>query len=345
MTSKQEQFSARKAAELAATVQQNMQSKQAATAMVGKALGAPMDFSKGIPLGNPAVGTQKTANVPRVHTPRPPDEAFIDEERIRASQAAAAQAAAAGAQPLSDEEYEAMSNGTAPPPAAPPASRSRQAPKVEPIGKKPAHPLLRQLRSEFGLAGEDAKAPVEVHVAEHVWSFIQPTPDMIAFAAQLADTMASTTTEHALRTQQAILTGSIVAVDGTPVWEIFGLEPGERDDVTQPLNPKGPIRRRAALMLFNELTEVHTNRLLDVLYEAYKAKVDVEGEALSYAFYESIKAVSWVCTVEGCGHKVYRETKQNEKGEVMPYFCENHGVPLERGAAGASLAESLSPLK
>ncbi len=347
MTTKQEAHAARKAAELASTVQQTMNARNAATSMVGERLGAPMDFTKGIPLGTPQVGSQKAPNVPRVHTPMPPEEAFVDEERIRAAQAAAAKATASGGRPLSDAGYEAMRNGDELPPEAPPPppSNRRQAPKIDPIGKKPTHPLLKQLRSEFGLAGEDAKPPVEIQVAEHVWSFIQPTPDMIAFAAQLADTLASTATEHELRTQHAILTGSIVAVDGIPVWEMFGLEPGERDDVSKPLNPKGPIRRRAALMLFNELTEQHSNKLLEVLYEAYKAKVDVEGEALSYAFYESIKAVSWSCPVEGCGKKIYREVKQNESGEIMPYFCEDHGVALERSSPGTALSESLSPLR
>ena len=63
------------------------------------------------------------------------------------------------------------------------------------------------------------------------------------------------------------------AIDDTPIWEVFGLEPLHPDDVTDPLYPHKGIRFNSAEMFMEELrTSMHD--IVDDLFNQISEKVD-----------------------------------------------------------------------
>jgi hypothetical protein len=306
--------------------------KQAA-AQFGQQLGQPVDFSQGVDLAEkrpmpapPAPGTVREPVRPNVPVPRPP-EYDMREEAERAQREAEAQRTA-HARALQDAGVPGPGFGPGPQdpggPGGRPAGLDVQAVRSR---KRPVHPLLAQLRHEFGVAG-DQKPTVDVRVADHTWTFCQLTPDMIALAARMADTIAVTASEHGIRSQHAAVCCSVVAVDGVPVWQVVGEDPGPQDDVTFPLVPRGNIRQRAAVKFFAELIDGMKFRLVEALYEAYVAKVDRAESVRGYTSYEQVDHVTWVCTTLDCDHRIVRARRYRDDGTAVYPFCELHGSPM-----------------
>ncbi len=343
-----ERLSQARAEEHARNLEAGNLARQANAAEIGAKLGQTVDFSQGIPMGPPptaAVGSNRVPQRPDLAIPKPPSQ--TRQEEIQQSQ----DEAEAEREAYNEAMREAgiPSNPVVDPAqfAARPQRPLKTAPlkfsppqPARPQKKKLLHPLLTQLRSEFGI-GDEAKPPIEVKVAEHSWTFVPLSPDMIATVSRWSDNLAETAGEHAVRTRQAAVCCSIVAVDGTPVWEMMGLTPLENDDTSFPLLPKGTLRQRAALSLFVELTDGMKNRLLDALIEAYLAKVDPEGSVAGYTAYEKVDHIVWVCPGENCEHKLVRPPRPDD----APYHCEFHGLAMvNMSIIKPGIDEALSPL-
>lgn len=317
---------------------QAIQAGRQAAQQFGQQFGAPVDFSKGVDLAEkgrkgpaapppPVPGTVREPERPHVATPRPPEYDMRDEED-RARREAEHQRAQ-HQQALRDAGVPGVPGGFTGLDAGGPGGPAggpdvRQAVRTR---KRPVHPLLAQLRQEFGVAG-DQKPTVDVRVADHLWTFCQLTPDMIALAARMADTTAATASEHEIRAQHAAVCCSVVAIDGEPIWRVVGQDPGPQDDMSFPLLPRGPIRQQAAVRFFGELVDGMKFRLIEALYEAYVAKVDTADEVKGYTQYELVDHVTWVCSTLDCQHKIVRARRYHEDGTEQYPFCEVHGTPM-----------------
>lgn len=336
----------RRAEEHAKNIQEQMAQRAAAVEAFGATLGNPVDFSAGVPTGPaPAArtGTTKQAPPSSVYIPTPPPEE-VDED-------AEAQAQAQAQAEAEEADYAAAmaEAGKRPKPVNPADFRSKKQPPLrKPLGlasKKPKHPLLAQLHTEFGLGIEENPA-IDVQVADHKWSFVPLSPDLIALAARAADTMSETASEHNIRAKQAAVCFSVVAIDDIPTWEVLGLEPTERDDISQPRVPRGPLRQRAAVGLYGEMVSGLTNRLLDALYEAYMAKVDPAGRVKSYTAYEKQEHIVWVCREPDCTHQISRPRRYDDERNEQSYFCELHGAELfPVDSTKPRIDEDLGPLE
>jgi hypothetical protein len=338
MTDMKERLAQRRAQEHAQTVEAEMAARSSAIAEVGQKLGMPIDFSQGIPMGppQPKTGTVKEPVRQRIVIPKPPEVTRAEEEELSKQEAEAERV-------QYENDMRAAGIPVGPPPN-PADFQSKKTKREAVVGrKKPPHPLLTQLRHEFGI-GSDQKPPVDVKVADHVWTFVPLTPDLVSLAARAADSLAETIGEHSLRAKQAAVCFSIVAVDSVPVWLMLGLEPTDHDNVSFPLIPKGPIRQNAAVMLFGELTSGMKNRLMDALYEAYMAKVDPEGSVASYTSYEKTDHVVWVCVEPDCEHK-FSKPRHYEGDQELPYYCQIHGsVMIDVSTTKPRIDEDLRPL-
>jgi len=278
----------------------------------------------------PRTGTSRASERQPVHAPHPPRMSREEEAELTRAEAEAQQ-----------REYEADLELAGVPQPKPPV---RKAPERLIQREKQQHPLLRQLRAEFGVGTAD-HAPVEVQAAEHRWTFIQLTPEMIAMAARMADVLSQTSSEHSIRLQQMSVCASIVAIDGTPVWKVMGIEPQKDDNIDDPMVPRGGIRMRAALALYGEIVDRMRNRLIDVLFEAYVAKVDRQGEVRGYGSYEKTSHVVWLCAEEGCQTKRLLPRRFNADNEELAYYCEVHGTALyDVATAPPRIDEQIDPL-
>jgi len=346
----------RMAREHAEQTKATMDARSAALETLGDRIGLPLE-NRGVNLGppNPPKAGSYTRPTPQpIDIPRPPTHSREEELQLSLEEAENERHMHHGRssldqqippdddrpnQELSPRERRLRQMQVDGLPMPPQAIQQRM------LRKKPVHPLLLQLRHEFG-SGTSEKPTTDIKVADHTWSFMPLTPDLVATAARIADTISKTPTEHVIRSSQAAVALSIVAVDSIPVWMMFGLEPTLEDDVNFPLIPKGPIRRLAAVRLMTELDGLH-NQLMSRLQEAYTDKIDTVGVAKAYSEYETtVEYVHWVCSDPDCAQEIQRPRKFDpETNDELPYFCEIHGLEMiDAGTLHHRMEENLNPL-
>ena len=224
--------------------------------------------------------------------------------------------------------------------AQPTPTQQASKPAVKPKKEVPSHPILQQLRVDLGL---DTQKTIDLTIADHKWSYYPLTPEMTTLAMRIADMGSTEPTERTLLQQYAGVCCSIVAIDGTPLWEVFSIEPEKDDDVSHPLVPKGRIRQRAALALLQELMTNSKLGVLQSLLEAYNDKVDPEGVVKGYTEYTTEKYYKFTCSVEGCDFHIVRSKRFDDANRELAYYCELHGAILN-DAPVTDLKEGLSPL-
>ncbi len=250
--------------------------------------------------GNPLAQMMPPANNPEYHRRK---AAFIEDqqstaeaavldqfghmsenlERVRknppqaqAPQAPVQQPAAA---PLQDTEplppLPTQESVTQAPPAAP------QAP-VEPPSKD--HPILGRLRRNFGL---DSVPMVEVPIGDQVFTMRVLELSAVSQALRFADTLTMTPRENAIMVEIGIVSFSVIAIDGVPLWEVFDAPIPDADTVVvegarrptfKPMDPPASVRLMGATALMDFLNTETTTLLASELWKAYTEKVDPAGD-------------------------------------------------------------------
>lgn len=236
---------------------------------------------------------------------------------------------------------EAFEQQAEPPPAAPaPTARaSGSAPTVKPGPKKGQHPVLSQLREDLGI---DSVRPVDVEVGNHRWTLVALTPGDVATASRLADNLAVGQVETHMTYQTAVIAHAIAAIDGSPAYQVFGVDLPPGMQVTNPLRPPRAVRFHAAGKLFDFIQEEGRTELSRKLFEAYMDKMDASGEVRSYLDDPAHKRVTFRCEHEGCDHELTIKPKYRfgTRDMVLP-FCQWHAEPM---VAVDEIGEDAGPL-
>ena len=214
------------------------------------------------------------------------------------------------------------------------APSQRQAPKIQQADPVQEHPILTKLRQDLGI---DQINPADVEVGGHRWTMTILAPGDVALAARLTDSMSDTPTERQIVYQGAITSHSIVAIDGVPVYQVFGIVPMPGIVVTDHFRPPKSIRFLAAAKLFDFINDGSKTQLNDKLYDAYLDKVDIHGTVQSYLDDPNNQKVQFRCPETGCGHEVrIIPRKVLGTNDVHLPFCQQHGcpMPMVKEAAG-----------
>ena len=190
----------------------------------------------------------------------------------------------------------------------------------------PVNPILRQLRLDFGI---DTQKTIDLKIADHVWSFYPLSPEMTTLALRIAEMGSDANTERMLLQQYAAVCCSVVAIDNEPLWKVFSIEVEKGDDISQPLNPKGRVRQRAALALLQELMTNSKLGVMQKLIEAYEAEVDPSGVVKGYTDYTSETYYRFTCPVKGCNIHIVRSKRFDDQNKELSYFCEQHGEVMD----------------
>lgn len=155
-----------------------------------------------------------------------------------------------------------------------------QAPKI--FGAQPisGHPILQKLRQDFGIDN----IPVEkVDINGTVFTMRVLDNSSVTYALRVADSLSLVPRENALNLRTALTAFSVLAIDGTALWEIFevGIETSQQVLVEgrvrpsfDPMNPPQNIRALGASMFMDWLNNSATSSLIDELWKAYTEKVD-----------------------------------------------------------------------
>lgn len=345
MTSDRARLSGPRAAQIADNMKKQEELQQAAIAALGsKRVGIP---------DSPSVGSFKQPDVPRVHIPMPPKEAFLDEERNRLELERQKLHSQVTQPAVSDAEYEAALRDVRAPtpeqaqlPGFPPNPQPRRTviPQDITIGRKGEHPLIKALKADFGIV-QEADKPYEVKVAGHTWGMVKISPDMSLLAHEVARELADSALSLLTKTEHISTCASIVSLDGVPLWEVLGIEPKAEQLEHGKFLPAPSIRRLQTLRLYDFLNTTLEDSVIDQLTKAYKDKIDTSSLVLGYEAYEpeTERRSEWFCEVEGCDHKLFKKKILAVDGTYKPFFCEVHGVPMKE-VPSEDLKEALNPL-
>jgi len=139
------------------------------------------------------------------------------------------------------------------------------------------HPILHALRSALGVANVPTN---DVEYAGHVFSIRDITPEEYEYAGEMINrTAASDAKRRGLIDSLAQMSCAISAIDGTPLFELFGVTvpDGLVDKNFPPIN----VRQQCSTYLFNMLREESRMEAATGLFEAYfGARKPTHGEEI-----------------------------------------------------------------
>ncbi len=245
---------------------------------------------------------------------------------------------------------------TPPPPPSPPQARREHVPSPAKQPPHPAtqtkeelaavHPVLARMLRTFGLSNTksfdiDLFSPA----GDKVTYSMTVLPEE-ATAVAIQDSKARTDLSDELQVayfQNAYVSMSIVAIDGEPVWKIFGIEPLPEEAIVLDRDPKNvPVRMRRECS--RKLTGFFWSELgpvADKLWTFYEEVVAKQSRISSSYEREQRELVRFVCPIDGCTNVEFQKLRF-EEGEEQPWYCKVHGTimvkSIELGANDLPLA-------
>jgi hypothetical protein len=209
----------------------------------------------------------------------------------------------------------------------PQARTPARAPAVRQGPAKREHPVLVKLKNDLGI---EPLPSYDVEVGGHIWTMMTLTSGELALASRLADQNSATVSEQLMLYKMAIAAHAIVAIDGSPTYQVFGIDPPAGVHIANHLRPPTAIRFLSASMLFKFLSEDSRAALPDKLYDAYEDKCDKASAVASYLDDADARRVRFRCPEEDCGHELFVPPRiiPGTNDIVLPY-CQWHGVPME----------------
>lgn len=195
------------------------------------------------------------------------------------------------APPATPQEYTGLTVDPTPAEAPVPVA----APAPVPVAPVPVAPApapapsivitetLSKLREDFGI---DKIPLTEVVLNGHTFALRVLDTASVSTAIRFADTLSMTDRENAINLQIALVSMSVMSIDGEPLYKVFDINipqdqlimvEGVKKVSFPPLNPPVSIRTAAATNLMEFLNTTASTSLLGALWDAYNADVDPKG--------------------------------------------------------------------
>lgn len=163
----------------------------------------------------------------------------------------------------------------APAPVAPPAPA--QAPSIV------ITETLKKLREDFGI---DNIPLTDVVLNGSTFALRVLDTASVSTAIRFADTLSMTDRENAINLQIALVSMSVMSINGEPLYKVFDVDipqdqlimvEGVKRVSFPPLNPPASIRTTAATQFMEFLNVTASTSLLSALWDAYNDDVDPQG--------------------------------------------------------------------
>jgi hypothetical protein len=218
----------------------------------------------------------------------------------------------------------------------PPPQQQRQAPLPTPVVPQEVkqdnlsyHPVITKLLKNFGLK-KDKRHDIAIFLEDSsekmVYSMVEVTEELQTWALELAKEKItedgnSTATVYF---ELLFVCCSVVAIDNTPVWEIFDIKPVGNEVERLANNPfDTPLRmRKIAAKSLATLLWSETRPIADKLLTFYQEVV--MGKKVTSSMEEEVeKKVRFVCPIDECSNY---EFIIPEPG--VTFYCKFHGIPL-----------------
>jgi len=163
------------------------------------------------------------------------------------------------------------------------------------------HPILAKLRQDLGIESTDA---YDVQIGQHRWTLRALTSGEVGVASRLADQVAGGVVEHEIVNQAAISAYSVVAIDGTPCYQVFQVDVPPGVVIVDPMRPPTAVRSLAAQQLYEFIATESKTQLGQRLYDAYLDKADGDGAVSTYLDDPENKRVRYRCGVSTCDEEM-----------------------------------------
>jgi hypothetical protein len=217
-----------------------------------------------------------------------------------------------------------------------PPPQQRQAPQMK---TKTDHSVILELLQDFGVKDKEYKELTIQNTKgkPKVYLMTKVPDDVTVWSISDAQTRIPLEGDTAAMTwyQSLIACCAVVAIDGVPVYELFGISP-TREEEGKLSGDKYDISvriRKLAGRALAELLYKNTQAVLDKMSEFYVGSVS--GNDISSSYDESLThRTRYVCPIDGCT-TTYIETPP-ENGQL---YCKIHAEPM---IAAADLKDELN---
>jgi len=216
----------------------------------------------------------------------------------------------------------------------PPQPRPTQRP--EPL-EKYQHPVVSKLLGKFGLKKEK-RYPLEVTTDQASFKFLMvPIPDELSlWAVQKGQDLSA---QEGLQIgtgwlQTLLMACSVVAMDETPVYEVWGLTPSDEE---------AAVLRRDPYDISNRLIKLSATALAKLLWSRLPMVTDRLDKFYKEVVSPSIKVEStyereqkelkgnlcrFLCPIDKCTYEFTEVPVTAEGGGTAPLFCKLHGTTM-----------------
>lgn len=216
---------------------------------------------------------------------------------------------------------------------------SQQSPSsIEQVVKKYQHPVLKRMLEKFGLQAQK-KFELEIYSkdgSKQKYTLTATPDDVIIWALSVAQPKILTDGESVATSwfQMVQICSSVVAIDDTPIWQIFNVNitQSEQSDLSKdPFNISSRVRKTTGLELAHVLWS-DTQPIGDKLYEFYMGKILPSIKLTSSYDKEGSGLARYMCPLDGCSEYIFERPKIDETGHPQSFYCKYHGCELVEAA-------------
>jgi len=203
----------------------------------------------------------------------------------------------------------------------------RRQPEIRKGPLKNEHPVLSQLRQDLGL---EPIHPKDVSVGGHKWTMVPLSPGDIALVLRLVDQLGDTPGERLQVYNTAVAAHAIVAIDGVPTYQVFGVEGPPGVPIVNHLRPPKIVKFLSAARLFDFINDESRTQLNEKLHDAYMDSCNQYSAVESYLDNPEKKRFRFRCPEENCGHELFIRPRfiPGTRDLQLP-FCQWHGCPMD----------------
>lgn len=210
------------------------------------------------------------------------------------------------------------------PPSVPPNYQPPSGTRTQQVLKE-EHPILMALRRDFGITGIKTE---DIKVDSHNWTIGMLDAREIAVIQRICDSYAMSVTEREMILYTALAAVCVRAIDGEPVYKVFGVAVPPGAVIEDPMLPPRDIRFNASLALFYFLLENAKTKLAYTIYEAYKDKLDDKDEVNSYL--NDAERPRYRYRSSSVDYEFVDFPMVDANGEELPYYCKLTGAVMEK---------------
>lgn len=198
------------------------------------------------------------------------------------------------------------------------------------------HPVLRKLKEKLGINTVEIRTQ-KVYVDDDTifeFGFTEYPDELNIWCASESRQILMNGSEEAkaMKSFDILRLGvSLVAINGDPVYEVFGVNPTESDNEKLYRNRfdlSMELRKKCSYIFYQQVME-ELAPFVDVLEDFFIENIINKHSVKSAGKIDKNKSL-YICEVMGCTFKYEGPSRKNPDGTEKPYVCTVHGTEMKK---------------